>query len=103
MSNQDNEKIDLIRIAATATRGCHQVGTVEKSTVATVAEHSPTKKGKRAYQKKVDVTVVGVNGTCEFCGDDMIIIRTTGAKRKKYCGTRCRVAAHRARGQREND
>ncbi len=97
MKNQSSAKIDQTSTASTAENECQQVGTVEKSTAAIVVKHSHTKNAKRPYKKKVDVTHRQTStGTCQHCGDDMIVIRTTGAKRKKYCGTRCRVAAHRA-------
>lgn len=36
---------------------------------------------------------------CEACGAEMAVKRNTGPKRKRFCGTACRVAAYRRRQQ----
>ncbi len=87
----DSLKTDRTNIAPIAENGCQQVETAVSNIVQTVAEQQPIGNGVTLHNSKRHT------GNCEHCHDSMTIVRTTGAKRKKYCSTRCRVAAYRAR------
>lgn len=98
-----------INIASIAASGCRRAETAESNIVLIPAERllteqgSKRRKGKRSYKKQKLTLPNGsrqtplFTGNCEQCGDEMAVKRATGPKRKKYCSTRCRVAAFRAR------
>ncbi len=103
-------------IVSIAANECHPAETAVKSTVQMHVETQHTKNEnerndkpkinqgddnsyvtspptpKRPYRYPVVETAV-----CEHCGAEMDVKRANGPKRKRYCSSRCRVAAHRAR------
>lgn len=99
-----------INTASIAVSECHPAGTAVNASAAMPAETRHTSNGNEKRQmgdasqwvtspgeKRPFVFPVLELALCEHCGALMPVKRNTGPKRKRFCSTACRVAAHRAR------
>ena len=103
----NNGQINTASIAASE---CHPDGTAVNASAAMPAgtRHTSNENEKRPMgdasqwvtspgEKRPFVFPVLELALCEHCGALMPVKRNTGPKRKRFCSTACRVAAHRAR------
>ncbi len=111
---QSSPNNGLTNTASIAANECHPDGTAGNASAAMPAERRPTNNGNGKQPmgdvsqwvtspsgKRAAVFPVLELALCENCGALMPVKRNTGPKRKRFCSTACRVAAHRARHEAE--